>query len=44
MTIVELFCTAIKKTYVQLLKEDVIKIDQEKTDNDNFLYEQFMSG
>lgn len=44
MTIVELFCTAIKKTHTQLLKEGLIKIDQEKTDNDNFLYEQLMSG
>ena len=44
MTIVELFCTAIKKSYVQLVKEGLIIVDEEKHINDNLLYDQMLDG
>ena len=44
MTIVELFCTAIRKSYVTLVKEGSIEVKQEDLDRDNMLYDQMMSG
>jgi len=44
MTIVELICTAIKRSYVQLVKEGTIQIEQKKLDDDNMLYDQMMTN
>jgi hypothetical protein len=44
MTIVELFCTAIKKSYIQLVKEGLIVENIEKHNNDNLLYDEMMNG
>jgi hypothetical protein len=44
MTIVELICTAIKRSYVQLVKEGTIQIEQKKLDEDNMLYDQMMTN
>ena len=40
MTIVEIFITAIKKSYLKLMKEGAINIDQKKFKKDNDCYDE----
>ena len=44
MTIVELFCDAITRSYNQLVFEGIIKVDEEDLVRQNQLYDQMLMG
>jgi len=44
MTIIELFCTAIQKSYNELAEEGVIKIDIATHKKHNYLFNKIMDG